>query len=105
MDYTAEIGRALLGTEEDKQALTRHITCNTAARTVMVCSCGAIHDERRIVVVEAFKGDKDKAIGAACPSCFDKTVSTLRGLAAELTQSGISVRAVRWDSVEIIEPQ
>ncbi len=78
------IARAILGTDEDKETALRQITCNTAARTAMVCECGQIHDEKKIHVVEVIHNDgTEQTMCAVCPACFKRHEPRLTAIATK----------------------
>lgn len=77
MDYEEIIGTALL--TGDHATAMRRTTCKLAASTAMFCGCGAVHDQKKINVVEIVYADNsEKTVAALCPVCFAKQEPTLQ---------------------------
>lgn len=77
MDYEEIIGTALL--TGDHATAMRRTTCKLAASQAMFCGCGAIHDQKKVHVMEIVYADNsEKTVAALCPACFDKQRDTLQ---------------------------
>lgn len=77
MDYEEIIGTALL--TGDHETAMRRTTCKLAASQAMFCGCGAVHDQKKVHVVEIVYADNtEKTVAALCPACFKKQEPTLQ---------------------------
>jgi len=109
MDYEKIIGTALLTGDHD-QAM-RQITCKTAASHRMFCGCGAIHDEKKIHVVEIVHNDgKEQTIAALCPECWQKNKAAIETVAKKATALHIEagqappiVRVATWGKFIVVK--
>jgi hypothetical protein len=109
MDYEQIIGTALLTGDHDKAL--RQITCKAAAINRMLCGCGAVHDERRIHVVEIVHNDgKEQTIAALCPDCWTKNKTAIENVAKKATALHIEakqeppiVRVATWAKFIIVK--
>lgn len=109
MDYEEIIGTALLTGDHDKAF--RRITCKTAASTRMFCGCGAVHDEKKIHVVEIVHADgTEQTIAALCPDCWAKNLPAIENVAkkaaadyVEAKQEPPIVRVATWGKFIIVK--
>ena len=109
MDYEKIIGTALLTGDHDKSL--RQITCKTAASHRMFCGCGAIHDEKKIHVVEIVHNDgKEQTIAALCPACWRKNLPAIERVAKKATADYVAakqeppiVRVATWAKFIIVK--
>jgi len=77
MNYEKIIGTALL--TGDHATAMRRTTCKLAASQAMFCGCGAVHDQKKVHVVEIVYADNsEKTVAALCPDCFKKQKDTLQ---------------------------
>jgi hypothetical protein len=108
MEYEKIIGQALLTGDHDKAL--RQITCKTAASHRMFCGCGAVHDERRIHVVEIVHADgAEQTIAALCPECWTQNKTAIENVAkkaaadyVEAKQTPPIVRVATWDRFIVV---
>jgi hypothetical protein len=108
MKYEQIIGQALLTGDHDKAL--RQITCKTAASHRMFCGCGAIHDQRKIHVVEIVHNDgTEQTIAALCPECWKKNKAAIERVAQKATADYVEakqeppiVRVATWDRFIIV---
>ena len=108
MDYEQIIGTALLTGDHDTGM--RRTTCKLAASQAMFCGCGAIHDQRRIHVVEIVHNDgKEQTIAALCPECWTKNEAAIERVAKKATKDYIEakqtppvVRVATWNRFIIV---
>jgi hypothetical protein len=109
MEYEQIIGTALL--TGDHETGMRRTTCKLAASTAMFCGCGAIHDQRRIHVVEIVHNDgKEQTIAALCPECWKKNEPAIERVAKKATADYIEakqeppiVRVATWARFIIVK--
>jgi hypothetical protein len=109
MEYEQIIGTALLTGDHDKAL--RQITCKTAASQAMFCGCGAVHDQRKIHVVEIVHNDgKEQTIAALCPDCWRKNKSAIEKVAKKAAKDYIEagqtppiVRVATWNRFIIVD--
>ncbi len=102
MDYEEIIGQALL--TGDHEAGIRRATCKLAASHRMFCGCGAIHDQKKIHVIEIIHADKsEETIAALCPECYAKNEAAIRNVAKKATRDYVEagqkppvVRVATW---------
>jgi len=102
MDYEEIIGTALL--TGDHETGIRRTTCKLAASTAMFCSCGAVHDQKKIHVVEIVHHDgKEQTIAALCPECWKKNKAAIENVAQKATADYVEagqeppiVRVATW---------
>lgn len=79
------IAAAILGDDAAKEKALRQITCQTAASHAMFCGCGAIHDQKKIHVIEiVHPGGKEQTLAAVCPACFEKNLPSIRRIVANV---------------------
>jgi len=108
MDYEQIIGTALLTGDHDTGI--RRTTCKLAASTAMFCGCGAVHDQRKIHVVEIVHNDgKEQTIAALCPECWTKNQAAIETVAKKATALHIEagqkppvVRVATWNRFIIV---
>ena len=109
MEYEKIIGTALLTGDHDKAI--RQITCKTAAMTRIFCGCGAIHDQKKIHVVEIVYADNtEKTVAALCPACYAKQEPTLQTTVDKVAkdyrdndQEPPKIRVATWAKSILIE--
>ena len=109
MGYEEIIGQALLS--GDHETGMRRTTCKMAASHRIFCGCGAVHDQRRIHVVEIVHADKrEQTIAALCPACWKKNKPAIERVAkkviadyVEAKQEPPVVRVATWDRSIIIK--
>jgi hypothetical protein len=109
MDYEQIIGQALL--TGDHETGMRRTTCKLAASTAMFCGCGAIHDQKKIHVVEIVHNDgKEQTIAALCPACWTKNKTAIERVAKKATadyteanQKPPIVRVATWAKFIVIK--
>jgi hypothetical protein len=108
MNYEEIIGTALL--TGDQETGMRRTTCKLASSTAMFCGCGAIHDQRKIHVVEIVHNDgKEQTIAALCPACWTKNKTAIEIVAKKATalhveakQTPPVVRVATWEKFIIV---
>jgi hypothetical protein len=111
MDYEQIIGTALL--TGDHETGIRRTTCKLAASQAMFCGCGAVHDQRKVHVVEIVHPDKrEETIAALCPECWKKNKAAIENVAKKATALHIEagqeppiVRVATWDRFIVIDAQ
>ena len=66
----------LAGTPEARSHALARATCQAVAQTQLACDvCGAIHDQRRIVVIEQGEdAEQLQTLAACCSKCWTKTI-------------------------------
>lgn len=109
MDYEEIIGTALL--TGDHETAIRRTTCKLAASRAMFCGCGAVHDQKRIAVIEIVYADKsEKTVAALCPACFAKQRDTLQATVNKVAkdyrdnnQEPPHIRVATWSESILIE--
>jgi hypothetical protein len=109
MEYEQIIGQALL--TGDHATGMRRTTCKLAASRAMLCGCGAVHDERRIHVVEIVHNDgAEQTIAALCPECWKKNLPAIERVAKKATALHIEagqeppiVRVATWGKFIIVK--
>lgn len=109
MNYEQIIGTALL--TGDHATAMRRTTCKLAASQAMFCSCGQIHDQRKVHVVEIVYADKsEKTVAALCPNCFAKQRDTLQNTVNKVAkdyrdndQEPPVIRVATWNESIVIE--
>jgi hypothetical protein len=109
MDYEEIIGTALL--TGDHETGIRRTTCKLAASHRMFCGCGAVHDQRKIHVVEIVHNDgKEQTIAALCPDCWKKNKTAIKNVAKKATADYIEagqkppiVRVATWARFIIVK--
>lgn len=93
------IAAAILGDDKDKEKALRQLTCKTAASHAMVCECGAIHDMKKIHVIEIVDSDgMEQTLAACCPACFAKHCPRLEAMALK---AGADYRAENMEPSRI----
>lgn len=108
MEFEQIIGTALVTGDHDKAL--RQIACKTAAITRMFCGCGAIHDQRKIHVIEIVHNDgKEQTIAALCPDCYAKNAAGIASVAKKAAADYVAakqeppvVRVATWKQFIII---
>lgn len=111
MDYEEIIGTALL--TGDHATGMRRTTCKLAASTAMFCQCGAVHDQKKIHVVEVVYADNsEKTVAALCPACFKEQEPTLQNTVNKVAkdyrdndQAPPHIRVATWSKSITIEPK
>lgn len=109
MDYEQIIGTALL--TGDHETGIRRTTCKLAASQAMFCGCGAVHDQRKVHVVEIVHPDKrEETIAALCPECWKKNKAAIENVAKKATALHIEagqeppvVRVATWKEFIIVK--
>jgi hypothetical protein len=109
MEYEQIIGQALLTGDHDTGM--RRTTCKLVASTAMFCGCGAIHDQRKIHVVEIVHNDgAEQTIAALCPECWKKNQPEIERVAKKATADYVAanqappvVRVATWDRSIIVQ--
>jgi hypothetical protein len=109
MDYEEIIGTALF--TGDHETGMRRTTCKLAASHRMFCGCGAVHDQKKIHVVEIVHADgKEQTIAALCPDCWTKNEPAIQTVAKKATALHIEagqappiVRVATWDRFIIVD--
>jgi hypothetical protein len=109
MKYEKIIGTALLTGDHDKAL--RQITCKTAAIHRMFCGCGAVHDQKKIHVVEIVHNDgTEQTIAALCPDCWQKNEAAIQTVARKATALHIEakqtppiVRVATWGKFIVVK--
>jgi|694.fasta_scaffold124039_2 hypothetical protein len=109
MDYEQIIGTALLTGDIDTGM--RRTTCKLAASQAMFCGCGAVHDQRKIHVVEIVHNDgKEQTIASLCPECWKKNEAAIEIVAKKATALHIEanqkppvVRVATWNRSIIVK--
>lgn len=109
MDYEEIIGTALL--TGDHATAMRRTTCKLAASRAMFCGCGAIHDQKKIHVVEiVYSDNSEKTVAALCPACFEKQEPTLQTTVDKVAkdyrdndQAPPHIRIATWAKSIVIE--
>jgi hypothetical protein len=109
MEYEEIIGTALL--TGDHATGMRRTTCKLAASRAMFCGCGAVHDQRKIHVVEIVHNDgKEQTIAALCPDCWAKNLPAIENVAKKATADYVSagqdppiVRVATWAKFIVIK--
>ena len=104
MNTSKLIAAAILGDDIAKEKALRQITCQTAAAHAMVCACGAIHDQKKIHVIEIVHPDKsEQTLSACCPACFEKNLPAIRRVVANVEREAVQlnteagrVRVATW---------
>ena len=108
MEYEQIIGQALLTGDHDKAI--RQMTCKLAASHRMFCGCGAVHDQKKIHVVEIIHADKrEETIAALCPACYAKNAAGIASVAKRATADYLAagqeppvVRVATWKQFIVI---
>jgi hypothetical protein len=109
MDYEQIIGQALL--TGDHETGIRRTTCKLAASQAMFCSCGAVHDQKKIHVVEIVHNDgAEQTIAALCPECWKKNKAAIENVAQKATADYVEagqeppiVRVATWARFIIVK--
>ena len=109
MEYEQIIGTALL--TGDHSTGMRRTTCKLAASRAMFCGCGAVHDQKKVHVVEIVHNDgKEQTIAALCPDCWTKNKAAIENVATkaaalhiEAKQEPPVVRVATWDRFIVIK--
>lgn len=103
MEYEQIIGQALLTGDHEKAM--RQMTCKLAASHRMFCGCGAVHDQKKVHVVEIIHPDKrEETIAALCQECYGKNLPGIASVAKKATADYIAagqeppvVRVATWE--------
>lgn len=91
MEYEQIIGTALL--TGDHETGMRRTTCKLAASQAMFCGCGAVHDQKKIHVVEIVHNDgKEQTVAALCPECFAKNLKAIENVAKKATADYVAAK-------------
>ena len=109
MEYEQIIGQALL--TGDHATGMRRTTCKLAASQAIFCGCGAVHDQKKIHVVEIVHADgKEQTIAALCPSCWTKNLPAIQRVAKKATADYVAanqtppvVRVATWARFIIVK--
>jgi hypothetical protein len=109
MEYEKIIGTALLTGDHDKAL--RRVTCKAAASTRIFCGCGAVHDEKRVHVVEIVHNDgTEQTVAALCPDCYAENLPAIESIAKKASADYIEakqqppiVRVATWDRFIIVK--
>lgn len=111
MDYEEIIGQALI--TGDHETGIRRSTCKLAASHRMFCGCGAIHDQRKVHVVEIVHADKqEETIAALCPACYEKNAQRFQEIvdrvAADYRAANVAeppvLRVATWKQYITFQP-
>jgi hypothetical protein len=111
-EYENLVGAAILATDtKTKDRAVARITCKMFASSKMFCGCGAIHDQKKIHVVEIVAPNgHETTIGALCPKCFDAQrpiiVEVVRKAKAEYEANNVEpnvARVATWAGYTVIE--
>jgi hypothetical protein len=108
MDYEEIIGQALL--TGDHETGIRRATCKLAASHRMFCGCGAVHDQKKIHVIEIVHADKrEETIAALCPTCYANNEAGIASVAKKATRDYVDagqeppvVRVATWKQFIVI---
>jgi hypothetical protein len=92
--YEGLVGRAIIGTPEEKVLAMSRVTCKMNASHKMNCVCGGILDQKTIVCVEIHADNKETPVTAMCPKCWP-------GFQDALRKNGVKpgVKVVTWSGV------
>lgn len=111
MDYEEIIGTALL--TGDHATGMRRTTCKLAASQAMFCGCGAVHDQRKVHVVEIVHNDgKEQTVAALCPECYVKQAETFQNTVNKVAKDYVAagqkppvIRIATWAKSIVIAAQ
>lgn len=109
MEFEKIIGTALV--TGDHETGMRRVTCKLAASTAMFCGCGAVHDQKKIHVVEIVHADgKEQTIAALCPDCWTKNLPAIENVARKASTDYVAagqeppiVRVATWAKFIVIK--
>lgn len=109
MEYEQIIGTALL--TGDHETGMRRTTCKLAASRAMFCGCGAVHDQKKIHVVEIVHNDgTEQTVAALCPECFAKNAAGIASVAKKAAADYVAagqeppiVRVATWAKFIVIK--
>jgi len=86
------IADRILGKTDDKTA-DRQLTCNIAASTKMVCSCGSILDQESVEILQQEVEDKWRCVSVLCGFCKPSRESSIADAAKTI---GKPFRWLNW---------
>ena len=92
--YEGLVGRAIIGTPNEKVLAMVRVTCKMNASYKVTCVCGSILDQKKIICVEIHADDKETPVTAMCPKCWPAFQDALR-------KNGVKpgVKVVTWSGV------
>lgn len=111
-EYEKLVGAAILADNQPaKDRAMARITCKMFASTKMFCGCGAIHDQKKIHVIEIVAPNgKETTIGALCPKCFEAQrpviVEVVRKARTEYEANNVepnTARVATWAGYTVID--
>ena len=108
MEYEEIIGQALITGDHDTGI--RRATCKLAASHRMFCGCGAVHDQKKVHVVEIVHADgKEETIATLCPACYAKNEDSIGKVSKKATKDYVEagqkapvVRVATWKEYIVI---
>lgn len=112
-EYENLVGAAIIAPDQKTKdrALSR-ITCKAVASRAMFCGCGAVHDQKKIHVVEMIDAETkaEKTICALCPKCFESQLPVIETAVAKAARKYRSeamkpnlVRVATWSGYQFID--